>query len=219
MLSILNIMLLAPFLGGILIAAARSNSAYLLGIYTSILTFFISLLLLIGFDPNFQGFQFYNSYFYPLLLGIDGLSLFFVLLTTFTIPLCILSSTSAVYFNHKLFIVSLILIEFLLLASFSVLDLFLFFLFFESILVPMYLLIVIWGSRTRKLKASYYFFFYTLVLSVFLFVGTILIFKEVGSTSYFNLLYYDFEKDFKLTLAFLFFVAFAGKVPTFPFHI
>lgn len=143
MLSILNIMLLSPFLGGILITTARSDNAYLLGIYTSILTFFISLLLLIGFDPNFQGFQFYNSYFYPLQLGVDGLSLFFVLLTTFIMPLCILSSTSAVYFNHKLFIVSLVFIEFLLLASFSVLDLFLFFLFFESILVPMYLLIVI----------------------------------------------------------------------------
>ncbi len=83
----------------------------------------------------------------------------------------------------------------------------------------MYMLIIIWGSRSRKVKASYYFFFYTLVLSVFLFIAIVLLFKEVGSTSYFNILYYDFDKSFKLTLAALFFLAFAGKVPTVPFHI
>ena len=109
MLSTLILMILAPLFGAALIAFFQSNHAYILGIYTSILTFFISIFLLIGFDPNFQGFQFYISYFYPFLLGIDGLSLFFILLTTFIFPLCILSSTSAIHFNHKLFIFFFIL--------------------------------------------------------------------------------------------------------------
>jgi NADH:ubiquinone oxidoreductase subunit 4 (subunit M) len=143
MFSVLYLTLLVPLLGATLLAFLRPNLAYLFGIYTSILTFFVSIFLLIGFDPNFQGFQFYSSYVYSLSFGLDGLSLFFVLLTTAVFPICILSSTSVIYFNHKFFILMLLSIEFLLIASFSVLDLFLFFFFFESILVPMYMLIIV----------------------------------------------------------------------------
>lgn len=219
MYSILSLLLFISFFGTIIVIFSRSSYAYLIGLYTSILVFFLSIFLLFKFDPNFQGFQFYYSYFYPFSLGVDGLSLFFILLTTFIFPLCILSSTASIYFNHKLFILIILAIEFFLIASFTVLDLFYFFFFFEAILVPMYLLIIIWGSRTRKIKASFYFFFYTLILSAFLFIAIILIFKEVGSTAYFNILYYDFENDFKLSLAILMFIAFAGKVPIVPFHV
>jgi len=105
----------------------------------------------------------YNLY---LSLGLDGISLSFVLLTAFVMPFCVLAS-STIKYNFKQFIVYLLLIEIFLVLSFSVTNLFWFFVFFESVLIPMYLLIGIWGSRSRKIAAAYYFFLYTLFGSFF----------------------------------------------------
>ena len=94
-------------------------------------------------------------------LGIDGISLFFVLLTTLLIPLCLLVSWKSVKVNLKEFLVAFLVMEFFLIGVFCILDLLLFYIFFESVLIPMYLIVGVWGSRERKIRAAY-FFFYTL---------------------------------------------------------
>jgi NADH-quinone oxidoreductase subunit M len=102
-------------------------------------------------------------------LGIDGISLFFLLLTTLLIPLCILTSWNSVKNNLKEFLIAFLVLDFFLIGTFCVLDLLLFYIFFESVLIPMFFIVGVWGSRERKILAAYYFFLYTLLGSVVMF--------------------------------------------------
>jgi NADH-quinone oxidoreductase subunit M len=157
----------------------------------------------------------YNLY---LSLGLDGISLSFVLLTAFVMPFCVLAS-STIKYNFKQFIVYLLLIEIFLVLSFSVTNLFWFFVFFESVLIPMYLLIGIWGSRSRKIAAAYYFFLYTLFGSFFLLCGLLYLYRSVESFDY-EVLYHVFlPRQDQMILWILFFIPFAIKIPMFPFHL
>lgn len=115
-------------------------------------------------------------------LGVDGISLFFILLTTFLIPLCILISRNAVQVYIKEYVICFLLLEVLLILVFSVLDLLLFYIFFESILIPMFIMIGVWGSRERKIGAAYQFFLYTLFGSVFFLLAILAIYFETGTT-------------------------------------
>jgi NADH:ubiquinone oxidoreductase subunit 4 (subunit M) len=115
-------------------------------------------------------------------LGIDGISLFLVLLTTFLIPVCILLGWSSVKNNLKEYMLAYLIMESLLICVFCILDLLLFYLSFEAVLIPMFIIIGVWGSRERKIRAVYQFFLYTLLGSVFMLLGILYIYLKVGTT-------------------------------------
>ena len=141
----------------------------------------------------------------------------FIVLTALVLPFCILAAWD--YYDIRRLLINLVLIELLLVLTFSVLDLFLFCIFFESLLLPMFFIILWWGSRERRIKALTYFVLYTLLGSVFLVVSLFLVYFETGSTSYYILLAWYPEQSTAVLLWALLFVVFAIKIPIFPFHI
>jgi NADH-quinone oxidoreductase subunit M len=151
------------------------------------------------------------------LFALDGVSIFFFILTSLLIFLCVLFVQNE--FLLKEYLCCLFSIHFILLVIFSVLDLFLFYVFFEALLVPMYLLIGFWGSRERKVRASYLLFFYTACGSILLIVSIIYIYYAAGTFNYEYLLNYNFSFKEQILLWLAFFISFASKVPMFPFHI
>jgi proton-translocating NADH-quinone oxidoreductase chain M len=181
----------------------------------SSIAFVYSLGLWLNFDACTPKFQYIVSFGPD--LGVDGISLFFVLLTTFLFPLCILASWGKIH--TKSFLTCFLSIEILLVLVFTVLDLIWFYIFFESVLIPIFLIIGIWGSRSRKIRASYFFFVYTLVGSLFLFAAIFYIFAVVGTSHYESLLNYTFSFQEQKWLWLGFFISFAVKVPILPFHI
>ena len=149
--------------------------------------------------------------------GLDGISIFFFVLTSLLIFLCILF-----IWNERLlkeYAMNLLLIELLLLLVFSVLDIFLFYIFFEAILIPMFVLIGIWGSRERKIRAVYLLFFYTLFGSLLMLVGLLYIYTLTGTLNLEYLLAYKFTMEEQCWLWLAFFLSFASKIPMFPFHV
>ena len=122
-------------------------------------------------------FSFFNMNFY---IGIDGISLFFILLTTFLVPICLLISWQSVNHLVKEFLVAFLFLETFMIAVFCMLDLLLFYVFFESVLIPMFLIIGVWGSRERKIRAAYQFFLYTLIGSLFMLLAILLIYFQVA---------------------------------------
>ena len=194
-------------------------------IFMSFFIFLVSLPLWILFDKSTSNFQYlfkiewisqFNINFY---LGLDGISLFFIILTTFLIPICMLISYETINKNIKEYFILYFLLEFCLIISFSVLDILVFYIFFESVLIPMFLIIGIWGSRERKIKASYLFFMYTLAGSLFMFIAIIHLFLTVGTTDYQILYYSDFDFSYEKLYFLAFFLTFAVKVPMLPFHV
>jgi NADH-quinone oxidoreductase subunit M len=154
-------------------------------------------------------------------LGVDGVALSFILLTASIAPFCVLLSLSAEFSpkNFKKFSVLLILVEFFLILSFSALDLFLFYFAFESVVLPTFLIILLFGSRPRRVLAAYYLFFYTLTGSLLMLVGVLYIQQIGGTTSVLFLKLVSFSKYDQVVLFVLFFCAFASKIPMFPFYI
>lgn len=150
--------------------------------------------------------------------GIDGISLFFIILTTFLIPLCILISRNSVKVYVKEYMMCFLLLELLLILVFSVLDLVLFYIFFESILIPMFIIIGIWGSRERKIGAAYQFFLYTLIGSLFFLLAILIIYFETGTTDVQILLTTQFPFYHQILLWLAFFASFAVKAPMIPVH-
>lgn len=188
------------------------------------IVFLCSLYLLCEFDTNYANFQgFFSSYFYfklwsiTYIFAVDGLSIFLIILSTFLIFVCILYSLDENLLKY--YLLNLFFIELLLILVFSVLDLLLFYIFFEAILMPMFLIICVWGSRARKIRAAYLFFFYTLTGSLLLLLGILYIYYLTGTFNfeYLSLYIFTFEQQYWLWLAFFF--SFAAKVPLFPFHI
>lgn len=177
------------------------------------------------FDKSEPNFQFYNKFvLIPFLnlnlaLGIDGVSLFFVILNCLLIPVCLLASWNTVSFNVKEFLTIFLFLNFLLINVFCCLDLLFFYIFFESILIPMFIIIGVWGSRQRKMLAAYYFFLYTLVGSIVMLFGVIYIISQIGTTDYEILLISHFCELEQKVLWFSFFLSFASKIPMLPFHL
>src|SRR5210317_2244035 len=191
----------------------------------SSIPFILFLFVWGGFKKSVGTFQFVTKLLWiPVLnlnvtLGIDGISLFFLLLTTLLIPLCLLISWNSITSNLKGYLISFLLIEFFLIGVFCVLDLLMFYILFESILIPMFLVVGIWGSRERKMLAAYYFFLYTLLGSVLMLLSILYIYTQVGSTDYEILLTFVFSDFEQKILWFTFFLAFAAKVPMMPVHL
>jgi proton-translocating NADH-quinone oxidoreductase chain M len=226
--SLLLYTLLFPIFGILILLFIPSKNTKLLKFVAlnSACLSFISSLLLWGFFKNSTGlFQFVIKLFWfpnfniNFILGIDGISLFFLLLTTLLIPLCILTSWNSVKFNLKEFLIAFLMLDFFLIGTFCVLDLLFFYIFFESVLIPMFLIIGIWGSRERKILAAYYFFLYTLLGSVVMLLSIIYIYSEIGTTDYETLLTFSFSEFEQKFLWLAFFIAFASKVPMIPVHL
>jgi proton-translocating NADH-quinone oxidoreductase chain M len=184
----------------------------------------LSSILLINFNTNnyyFQNIIYYNlgSNFLNMSFsfGLDGISIFFFVLSSFLIFFCILFVWEEKLLKEYLLI--LLILDLLLLLVFSVLDLFLFYIFFEAILVPMYLMIGLLGSRERKIRAAYLFFFYTLFGSLFMLLALIYIYVTVGTLNLEYLLNWNFSFSEQCWLWLAFFLSFASKIPMFPFHI
>jgi len=143
--------------------------------------------------------------------------LYFFFLSSLLIFLCILFIWNDLLFKE--YAISFLVIELFLLIIFSILDLFLFYVFFEAILIPMYLTIGVWGSRQRKIRAVYLFFFYTLFGSIFMLLGILYIYSLTNSLNLEYLLTWEFTETEQLFLWLAFFFSFASKIPMFPFHI
>jgi proton-translocating NADH-quinone oxidoreductase chain M len=176
------------------------------------------------FENSTSGFQFivatiWVSFFnLNCVLGIDGISLFFLLLTTLLFPLCIVISWNKIN-DIKNYFLAFLLLEFFLIGAFCSIELFMFYIFFESVLIPMFLIIGIWGSRERKVKASYYFFLYTLFGSILMLLSIIYAQAQLGTTNYEVLLTFSFSEIEQKLIWFSFFVSFSSKVPSLPVHL
>jgi NADH-ubiquinone oxidoreductase chain 4 len=189
----------------------------IISLIISIIDLFVSLIIFILFDYSSNQFQFVQEYYrissYDLYLGIDGLSIYFVLLTTIIIPIALLSNWTSINENVRSYLIIIMLLETLLLGVFLVLDTLLFYIFFESILPPLFILIGIFGS-TNKVRASFYLFLYTLLGSLFLLLS-ILTMSSIMGTSDFDALYKtNFNYSTQLFLFYGIFIAFAVKTPT-----
>lgn len=226
--NILIYLLLLPLFGIFNLLISPSNNLKALKIIsfrTSCITFLLSYYLILTFKPKLKTFQFIaknlwiNTLNINLNLGVDGISLLFLILTTLLIMLCLLISWESVKLNLKNYLISFLIMEFFLIGVFCVLDLLLFYIFFESILIPMFLIIGIWGSRERKIRAAYFFFLYTLLGSVLMLLAIIYIYLQVGTTDYEILLTFSFSVSEQYLLWFAFFFSFASKVPMIPLHL
>ena len=189
----------------------------ILAFFFSILNFFVSFIIFILFNFSNNQFQFiqehYNIQSFDIYLGIDGISLYFVLLTTIIMPIALLSNWKSVTENIKSYLIIMLLLETLLLLVFLVLDILLFYIFFESILPPLFLLIGLYGS-SNKVRASYYIFLYTLWGSLFLLLSILSMYSIMGTTDYDALFKTNFDYITQIFLFLGIFIAFAVKTPT-----
>ena len=190
---------------------------------SSVALIFVSISVL-AFDKQATGFQFlYSAVDLPIfnlsvVLGVDGLGLVFVALTALLIPLCILGFWNSKMFSKEFCISFLVLESLLFLAFFSV-DLFFFYIFFESVLIPMFIMVSVWGSRARKIRASYMLFFFTLLGSIIMLLAMLKLYIECGTLDIRALKLIVFEENFQCLLWWPFFLAFSVKIPVFPFHV
>lgn len=226
--NLLIFVLVLPLIGTFLLLFIPSSNYSLLksvALNVSCLLYVVSLFLWVFFNKSIGSFQFVSKLLWiPFLnfnfsLGVDGISLFFILLTTLLIFLCILISWTSVKSNIKEFLIAFLVMEFFLIGVFSILDLLLFYIFFESVLIPMYLIVGVWGSRERKIRAAYFFFLYTLLGSVLMLLSILYIYYQVGTTDYEVLLTFVFSTTEQKFLWLSFFGSFATKVPMVPVHL
>ena len=184
---------------------------------TSIINLVVSLIMFILFDFSSKQFQFieehYQISYFDIYLGVDGLSIYFILLTTIIMPIAILSNWNSIQSKNVLsFVVIMLLLETLLLAVFLVLDVLLFYIFFESILPPLFLLIGLFGS-SNKVRASFYLFLYTLLGSLFMLLSIVAMSSIMGTTDFDALSKSNFNYVTQLFLFYGIFIAFAVKTP------
>lgn len=232
-------LLFLPLFGVFILLFVENSKTQLIrriALNTSLLTFLLSLVVWVEFDSSTARFQFLQTYFvdtnqvigantgfsfssFNFLFGVDGISLFFIILTTFLIPICLLVSWSSIQVYVKEYCIAFLVIESFLVAVFSSLDLLVFYVFFESVLIPMFIIIGVWGSRERKIRAAYQFFLYTLLGSVLMLLAILLIYYQTGTTDLEVLYCSDFSETRQLFLWLAFFASFAVKVPMVPVHI
>ena len=202
----------------------KNVTIHKLSLWLSSISFIFSIILWILLDKSNADFQrvfvleFIPSFKYSLTFGIDGISIFFILLTNLFIYLCILSLPVKQPKLHEI-LMYLFFLQWGILCAFSVLDLLGFFIFFEATLIPIFFLVLIWGSRERKVRASYLISIYTLLGSIFMFFNIIYILSKIGCTNYQYLLTVIFTESEQKFLWITFFIAFAAKIPLFPLHI
>jgi len=224
---ILSTITFLPLLGALLIVLLRGNdesvtrNARYIALWTTLLTFILSLLMWSAFDPTTAQFQFLEerAWFGTIKyrMGVDGISMPFVALTAFLMPLCILASWQSITTRVKEYMIAFLVLETLMIGVFTSLDLVLFYLFFEGGLIPMFLIIGIWGGQ-RRVYASFKFFLYTLAGSLLMLLAIMAIYWEAGTTDIPTLLTHGFPPEMQKWLWFAFLASFAVKLPMWPVH-
>ncbi|MDI4656063.1 NADH-quinone oxidoreductase subunit M [Xanthobacter autotrophicus] len=225
---ILSVVTFLPLVGALFILVVRGDdevaarNARWVALWTTLVTFVVSLLLLTGFDPAAPGFQFVEKTAWlgdlaAYHMGVDGISLPFVILTTFLMPFCILASWESVNKRVKEYMIAFLVLETLMIGTFSALDLVLFYFFFEGGLIPMFLIIGVWGGQ-RRVYAAFKFFLYTLAGSVLMMLAIMAMYWQAGTTDVPTLLTHGFPSGMQTWLWLAFFASFAVKMPMWPVH-
>lgn len=222
----LLLLLIVPIIGVFIVSAGISyelegfmpeKPVKFIALTTSIINLLLSLIVFILYDSSINLYQFLLEYHeiscYDIYLGVDGLALFFVLLTTIIMPIALLSNAIAIDLNVRSYLIIVLLLETLLMTVFLVLDIFFFYVFFESILPPLFLLIGLFGSSSR-VRASYYLFLYTLLGSLFLLLSILSTSSIIGITNLDGLYKTNLNYSTQLLLFLGIFLAFAVKTPT-----
>ena len=225
---ILSVVTFLPLLGAVLVmllvrgeTPVACGTARWIALWTTLITFAISLVMVWRFDSTSAEFQFAEKY--PWLgiasyhVGVDGISLPFVILTTALMPICILASWTAIQRRVKEYMIAFLILETLMVGTFSALDLVLFYLFFEGGLIPMFLIIGVWGGP-RRVYASFKFFLYTLLGSVLMLLAIMAMYWDAGTTDIATLLRHGFPIGLQKWAWFAFFASFAVKMPMWPVH-
>ncbi len=226
---ILSLVTFLPLVGAFFVLLIRGDTstvavnARMTALWTSLITFALSLFLWINFDTGEAGFQFVERReWIPSLgigyhMGVDGISVLFVILSTFLTPLCILSSWDAIRTRVKEYMIAFLLLETFMVGMFCALDFLLFYIFFEGVLIPMFVIIGVWGGGNR-IYAAFKFFLFTLTGSVLMLVAVMVIYFDAQTTDIVRLLDRRFDPDLQIWLWLAFFASFAVKVPMWPVH-
>lgn len=225
---ILSLVTFLPLLGAAAILGARllgkgdaAPAARRIALGTTLVVLAVSVLLVASFDPSNPAYQFVERYVWfagaQYHLGVDGISILFVLLTAFLMPLCIIASWKTITDRVVEYMICFLVLETLVIGVFTALDLFLFYIFFEGTLVPMFLIIGIWGGANR-IYAAYKFFLYTLLGSVLMLLAMLWMANTAGTTSIPALKEYAFSPQAQTLLWLAFFASFAVKMPMWPVH-
>jgi NADH-quinone oxidoreductase subunit M len=224
---ILSVVTFLPIVGAIFIALLHDDEAGVrnarwIALWTTLITFVISLILTWRFDSGSADFQFLekrpwlgNAINYS--MGVDGISLPFVILTTALMPIAILSSWTSIQTRVRSYMIAFLVLETLMVGTFCALDLVLFYLFFEGGLIPMFLIIGVWGGP-RRVYASFKFFLYTLLGSVLMLLAIMAMYWQAGTTDIPTLLHHAFPRTLQTWAWFAFLASFAVKMPMWPVH-
>jgi NADH-quinone oxidoreductase subunit M len=223
--DVLSLVTFFPVVGALLIAAQNKDATRnirWIALYTTLITFGVSLYIWARFDTGVATFQFVEQV--PWLggsinykMGVDGISVLFIVLTAFLMPLCILASWESIEERVKEYMIAFLVLETLMIGVFCALDLVLFYLFFEAGLIPMFLIIGVWGGP-RRVYASFKFFLYTLLGSVLMLLAMMAMYWHAGTTDIPTLLTHRFPADMQWWLWLAFFASFAVKMPMWPVH-
>ena len=228
-LPILSLLTFLPLVGALFIFSIRGDNetvalnARSVALWTTAINFFLSLYIWFNFDPSTADFQFVEKVeWMPVLglqyhMGIDGISMLFVLLTTLLSPICILASWEAIQTRVKEYMISFLILETLMVGMFCALDLMVFYIYFEGVLIPMFLIIGIWGGP-RRVYAAFKLFLYTLLGSVLMLLAMFAMYVDAGTTDIVQLMNHNFPAELQTWLFLAFFASFAVKVPMWPVH-
>jgi NADH-quinone oxidoreductase subunit M len=192
-------------------------------LWTSLVTFVVSLFILVYFDPANPGFQLIErkewipgtGIIYQ--KGVDGISIWFVLVSTFLTPICVISAWKAIHDRVREFMIAMLVLETMMVGMFSALDLILLYVFFEGVLIPMFLIIGIWGGP-RRVYAAFKFFLYTLLGSVLMLLAILAMYLTTGTTDLIVMLHSPFSRELQIWLWLAYFASFAVKMPMWPVH-
>ena len=226
---ILSMITFAPLVGALMIMLIPTDNPIAerniknVALFTTVFTFIASLYIWVNFDTSTTaGFQFVERYewigsFMTYHMGVDGISMLFVILSTFLMPFCVLASWKSVKSGIKEYMIAFLVLETFMIGVFCALDLMLFYIFFEAGLIPMFLIIGIWGGK-RRVYASFKFFLYTLIGSVLMLLAMMAMYWEAGTTDIAELLTHQFPVQMQTWLWLAFFASFAVKMPMWPVH-
>jgi NADH-quinone oxidoreductase subunit M len=223
---ILSYQIFLPLLGAFLILALPKLSdcmARWIALGASTLVFIFSIIMMMNYETGEAGMQFVEKeIWFPALgltyhLGVDGISVYFVLLSTFLTPICIISCWHAIEKRVKEFMVCFLILETFMVGTFCALDAVLFYTFFEGVLIPMFIIIGVWGGA-RRVYASFKFFLYTLLGSVLMLVALLAIYYQTGTTDIIAMADNDMPLNWQIWLWLAFFASFAVKMPMWPVH-
>jgi NADH-quinone oxidoreductase subunit M len=223
-LPILSLVTFLPLLGVALIFFTRGDgAARMIALLTSLATFALSLYMYAGFDKTSAEFQFVEGHAWlpgfnmAYKMGVDGISIFFILLSTLLTPVCVLASWESVQKRVREYMIAFLLLEVMMVGMFAALDLLLFYVFFEAVLIPMYLIIGVWGGKNR-VYAAFKFFLYTLLGSVLLLIAVLALYHTFGTTDIPTLMNASIPLGMQKWVFLAFLASFAVKVPMWPVH-